>query len=124
MKILQKLFGPRSKYVKNIPYTYEARVDELGGLGDEPVYSYYYSDTICGLLEYLDKNEVVPENVEIFEVYQKGDNKMVTKYCVDKRGHWLKRPQICKSLHDRYIGHVDEDHCDYRDRNRKGSGPY
>jgi hypothetical protein len=124
MKILEKLLGPRSKYVKNIPYTYEARVDELCGQGKEPLYSYYYSDTICGLLEFLEKNEVVPENVEIFEVYQKGENKVMTKYCLDKKNHWLTRPGICKSLHDRYIGHVDEDHCAYRDRDRKGIGPY
>ena len=124
MKIVHKLLGPRSKYVKKIPYTYEARVDELAGKGKEPVYSYYYADTLCGLLEYLEKNDVAPENVEIFEVYQKGDNKVMTKFCVDNKNHWLKRPDICKSLHDRYIGHIDEDHCTYRDRDRKGKGPY
>jgi hypothetical protein len=124
MKILRKILGPRSKYIKSIPYTYEARVDELGGQGEEPMYSYYYADTICGLLEYLKKSEVAPGDVEIFEVYQKGENKIKTKYCLDKNNQWLTRPKICQSLHDHYIGHIDEDHCAYRDRNRRGSGPY
>jgi hypothetical protein len=124
MSILRKFFGPRSKYIKEIPYTYEARVDELHGQAEEPIYSYYYADTICGLLEYLKKNEVVPEDVEIFEVYQKEDQRVRINFCVSKRKEWLERPRICKSLHDHYIGHIDEDHCAYRDRNRRGSGPY
>lgn len=124
MSILRKILGPRSKYIKGIPYTYEARVDELHGQAGKPMYSYYYADTICGLLEYLKKNEVAPKEVEIFEVYQKGDERVRTNFCLNKRNQWLARPQICKSLHDHYVGHIDEDHCAYRDRNRQGEGPY
>jgi hypothetical protein len=124
MSILRRFLGARSKYIKEIPFTYEARVDEFHGLADKPMYSYYYADTICGLLDYLKKNEVAAEDVEIFEVYQKGEQRIRTNFCLSKRKEWLGRPQICKSLHDQYIGHIDEDHCAYRDRDRQGSGPY
>ncbi len=124
MNIIRKIIGPRSTYIKGIPYTYEARVDELRGLGVEPVYSYYYADTICGLLEYLKKNEIEPGEVELFEVYQKGDTKIKNKFCLSKKHQWLSRPQICHSMHNHYVGHSDEDHCAYRDRKRQGSGPY
>jgi len=124
MTILQNLIGPRSKYIKGIPYTYEARVDELRGQGEEPLYSYYYADTICGLLEYLKKNEIEPEEAELFEVYQNRDSRIRNKFCLSKKHQWLARPQICHSMHDNYIGHIDEDHCAYRDRDRRGSGPY
>ncbi len=121
MNMLKKIFGPRSKYIKEIPYTYEARVDVLQGTGDEPVYNYYYADTVCGLIDYLDSADIDPEEVEIFEVYQEGDNKMKTELCITENKEWLSRPGICKSLRGKYIGHIDEDHCAYRDRNREGS---
>jgi len=124
MSILRKMLGPRSKYIDGIPYTYEARVDELRGHGDKPMYSYYYADTICGLLEYLEKNQIEPAEAEIFEVYQKDEEKIKTKFCLNKKSRWLTRPQICRSMYDHYVGHIDEDHCAYRDRNRRGSGPY
>ena len=124
MSIFRKFLGPSSKYLKDIPYTYEARVDEFHGQSDEPMYSYYYADTICGLLEYLKKNQVAPEEVEIYEVYQKDEQRVRTNFCLSKRNKWLSRPQICKSLHDHYVGHIDEAHCAYNDRDRQGSGPY
>lgn len=124
MSILRKFLGPRSKYNKNIPYTYEARVDELRGHGDEPLYSYYYSDTICGLLEYLKENEISPDDTELFEINQKGDEKIRNRFCLSIEGNWLERPDVCRSMREHYTGHSDEDHCSFRDRDRSGRGPY
>ncbi len=124
MNFTDMILGPRSKYNKTIPYTYEARVDELRGSGSEPLYSYYYADTICGLLEFLRGNKIDPSEVELFEVYQEGDRKIKNEFCTGGEGDWLLRPGICDSMHEHYIGHSDENHCSYRDRNRQGSGPY
>ena len=124
MGFFKSILGPASKYNKSIPYTYEARVDELRGYADEPLYSYYYADTICGLLEYLKKNNIDPSEAELFEVYQKGNEKIKNKFCVSEDGKWLTRPLICKSMQEHYTGHSDENHCSYRDRDRQGSGPY
>jgi len=55
MSLLEKILGPKSKYDKSIPYTYEARIRILEG-SDE--YNSYFSDTICGLVEYLHRNGV------------------------------------------------------------------
>ena len=121
MDLKRKILGPKSKYIDGIPYTYEARVDILKGSAGEPVYNYYYSDTVCGLIEYLDKENIDPEDAEIFEVYLDGDNKMKTELCITENKKWLSRPRICKSLKGQYIGHIDEDHCAYRDRDREGS---
>ncbi len=40
--ILRNLLGPKSKYDKSIPYTYEARVAIIEGAED---YNSYFSDT-------------------------------------------------------------------------------
>ncbi len=124
MTILSGILGPKSKYNKSIPYTYEARIDELRGFTDSPLYSYYFADTICGLIEYLNKNEIDPSEAELFEVYQDGNKRIINQFCINSEGQWLSRPGICNSMHDHYIGHSDEDHCLYRDRDRQGSGPF
>ncbi len=132
MGIVRKFLGPRSKYDKSLPYTYEARVDVLSGRGTEPVYDHYFSDTICGLIEYLKDNDIKPSDVQLFGVYQKKEIPLKTTYCTTPDGAWLHRPDICKSLEDhyrnsleeRYKGHIDDGACSFEDRDRKGMGPY
>ena len=121
MKWLKKILGPRSKYIEELPYTYEARMDILQGKGEEPEYNYFYADTVCGLIDYLEQEGISPEEVDIFEVFQEGDNKMKTELCITDKKEWLSRPRICKSLRGKYIGHIDPDHWADRDRDRRAS---
>lgn len=132
MGIIRKFLGPKSKYDKSLPYTYEARVDALYGQGDEPVYNYYQSDTICGLIESLDEKDIAPEEVQLFGIYLGKEIELETKFCTTRDGKWLKRPAICKALEgrykktleERYKGHVANEECSFDDRDRQGSGPY
>lgn len=130
MDILHKIIGPKSKYNKTIPYTYMARVEIIPDNKD--VYNYYYADTICGLLQYLDDKNITPEQCEIFGVYLKREIPLDIKYCTDENGQWLKKPFICSALEQHfkdtleeiYKGHVVSGLCAFDDRDTQGSGPY
>lgn len=132
MSIVRKILGPKSKYDKELPYTYEARVDKLRGQADEPMEESYFSDTLCGLLEFLEENEIGPDEVKLYGVYQGVQVPLETKLCSTRNGEWLSRPEICQSLEEhykstliaRYKGHRDKEPCEYVDRKRKGVGPY
>ncbi|MFQ5584477.1 MAG: hypothetical protein ACE5GL_08600 [Calditrichia bacterium] len=130
MGVIRKILGPRSKYDRSLPYTYMARVPLLEG--EKELYSHYFSDTICGLVEYLDKNNIEPDEVELFGVYLKKEIPLEKEYCLSAEGRWLRRPEICRSLEEhykqtlehRYKGHVEKEICDFDDRDRSGDGPY
>ena len=62
------------------------------------MYSYQSSDTICRLIEYLNKNEIVPEQVEIYGIYLNKEIPLEKRYCLSDDGKWLRRPALCKSL--------------------------
>jgi hypothetical protein len=132
MGIIKKFIGPKSKYDQSIPYTYIAKVPIIEGDNDESMMNYYFSDTICGLVEYLDKNKIEPEEVELFGCYQQKEIPIDKKYCLSENGTWLKRPDICHSLETHYKntmeeqfkGHVEHGVCSFEDRDREGSGPY
>ncbi len=120
MGILRKLIGPESKYDKSLPYTYEARVQIIEGIEE---YNYYLSDTICGLVEYLEKNGIQPDEVMIYEIYQNIEKEIQRDLYTTKDGGWLFKPEICKSFQEHYKGHIYEDGCSFSDRERKGIGP-
>ena len=130
MGVVQKVLGPRSKYDKSLPYTYFAKIPALPG--DDAYSLYYFSDTICGLIEYLDTNGIAPEVVELFGAYPDSDIPIEKARCLSPDGEWLKRPHICRALEgsyqetleDRYKGHVEIGQCDFDDRDRMGGGPY
>jgi hypothetical protein len=132
MGILRKWVGAKSKQDKSLPYTYEARIDALSGRGADPLHHYYFSDTICGLIEYLDINGVRPSEVELFGVYRDDEIPLDVARCTTADGEWLARPHICRSLEaqfkqtleERYRGHVDKGPCAFEDRDRNGIGPY
>jgi len=132
MGIIRHFIGPKSKYDKSIPYTYEARTDVLSGQGDEPVYDSYFSDTVCGLIAYLDEQDIKPDEVQLIGLYLGEEIPLEIKYCTTPQGKWLQPPALCKSLErrykktmeKRYKGHVADGECSYEDRNKKGSGPY
>ncbi len=129
-KIKRKIFGPRSKYDDTLPYTYMAKVRAIEG--DDELFSYYFADTICGLIKYLHENDFKSEEVELYGLYQKKDILLEKKYCISGRGEWLRRPEICRSLEQQYNktleeqfkGHIEKNECSFEDRDRKGSGPY
>lgn len=130
MGIIKKFTGPSSKYDKSIPYTYIAKVKILDR--DDDLVNHYFSDTICGLIEYLSENNILPEDVELAGCYKNKEVSIDKKYCISEEGRWLERPQICHSLEEhykqtmeeQYKGHVELGECSYEDRNRDGSGPY
>lgn len=130
MKIINRIIGPRSKYDKSLPYTYIAKVPIIEG--DEDMINCYFADTICGLIEYLDENNISPEEVQLFGCYLKKEIPIDRKYCISEDGEWLKRPDICHSLETHYQqtmeeqfkGHVELGECSFEDRDREGSGPH
>lgn len=121
MSVLEKILGPKSKYDKSLPYTYEARIRIFEG-GEE--YNSYFSDTICGLVEYLHQNEIAPEDVKIVEVYQKRESPIDTQLCTTPDHHWLFKPAICRSFEAHYKGHIQDNTCSFKDRSCQGSGPW
>ena len=69
MGIIKKFIGPTSKYDDSIPYTYIAKVRILDR--DDNIVNHYFSDTICGLVEYLSNNNILPEDAELLRVIRK-----------------------------------------------------
>jgi len=120
MNIIRNIFGPKSKYDKTLPYTYEARFQIVEG---DETYNSYLSDTICGLIDYLRNNGIKPEEVKLFEVYQTQEFPIKTELCTTADGNWLFRPHICHSFKAHYKGHIEEGKCSFKDRERKGCGP-
>ena len=132
MSIRSKVLGPKSKRNKTLPYTYKAIIDVLYGQGTQPVFEYYFADTICGLIEYLQDQDIKPEEVQIIGIYSKTEFELNKEPCMTPEGQWLNRPELCRSLEhhyektleDCYKGHVEKGDCSFDDRDRKGSGPY
>ena len=128
MNVIKKVLGPLSKYDKSLPYTYMAKVPVIEG--DDELYSYYFADTICGLIEYLDNHDIEPDCVELYGLYLKKEIPLEKDLCLTADMNWLDRPEICRSLEshykktleERYKGHVEKDHCLFEDRERKGRG--
>lgn len=120
MGLIEKILGPKSKYDKSLPYTYEARVRLFEG-GEE--YNSYQADTICGLVEYLHEKGIKPDEVQIVEVYQDQEFPVDAKRFTTPDQQWLFKPDICRAFEDHYKGHIQADSCSFNDRDRKGSGP-
>lgn len=122
---------PRSKKDKSLPYTYEAWVDILAGLGRDPVYDHYLSDTLCGLVEVLEQEGIQSVHARLFGQFRGQQTELDTKLCTDEAGNWLQRPHLCHVLEEHYEhtheecykGHVEKGHCQFEDRDRQGVGP-
>lgn len=129
MGIIRKIMGPKSKYDKSLPYTYLAKVPIIEG--EDELFSYYFSDTICGLVEYLNERKIGPEEAELYGLYRKNEIKLDKNICSDSRGNWLLRPEIChvlekhfeKTKDELYKGHKEFEECSFDDRERQGEGP-
>lgn len=120
MGLVEKMLGPKSKYDKSLPYTYEARVRILQGSVE---YNSYFSDTICGLVEYLHRCHIQPGEAEIFEIYQKQELALEVQRFATPDNRWLFKPDICRAFEDHYQGHIQDNSCSFNDRDGKGSGP-
>jgi len=105
-----------------------AKVPSINGIED--FYSYYFADTICGLIDYLDNHDIGPEGVALYGLYLKKEVQIEKELCLDTHQKWLGRPKICRSLEakfkktlkERYKGHIENDPCSIDDRERKGRG--
>ncbi|MCW8956505.1 MAG: hypothetical protein OQL09_06450 [Gammaproteobacteria bacterium] len=120
MSIINQYIGPKSKYDDSLPYTYEARVPVIEGEDD---YNSYISDTICGLVRYLQQNNVTSDEVTIYEIYKTEEKVIEKKLCTNDHGNWLKKSDICKSFQEHYKGHVVKGGCSFQDRDANGVGP-
>lgn len=120
MKLFERILGPKSKYDRSIPYTYEARMRIVEG-SDE--YNSCFSDTICGLVEYMHHRGMKPDEVKVFEVYQNRELPIDVNLFTSPGGEWLFRPDICRSFEQYYKGHIQEKTCTFSDRDGSGSGP-
>jgi hypothetical protein len=120
MSILEKILGPKSKYDKSLPYTYEARI-RMFEEGDE--HKSYFSDTICGLIEYLHRNKIPPSGVNIFEVYLEQESPIDHRFFTTPDQQWLFKPDICRAFEKHYAGHIRDKTCSFKDRGRAGMGP-
>ncbi len=119
MTWVKTLLGPKSKYDHSIPYTYEARVS-VAEWSD--AYNSYFSDTICGLVNYLHEKNIRPNQVSLFEIYQDHEAPLETCYCIDTRDWWLARRSLCQSLKEHYKEHIQDGHCSFEDRSTKVYG--
>jgi len=120
MNLVREILGPRSKYDKTIPYTYEARVPIYEGSEE---FNAYVADTICSLVEYLNENDIAPDEVQIFEVYQEREMPIDVALFATADNHWLFKPQLCESFKIHYPGHIEGGHCSFEDRDGKCEGP-
>ena len=120
MGVLDSLLGPQSKYDERLPYTYEARMPIIAG-DDE--YNSYMSDTVCGLIKYLNESDIDPVEVEIYEIFTDGEKIIPKALYISEEGKWLRRKEICQSFKDHYDRHIYEGGCAFQDRNCKGTGP-
>lgn len=120
MKLLDKILGPKSKYDQNLPYTYEARVPIAEGSEE---YNSYFSDTICGLVEYLHDNEITPDRAQILEIYRETEKLIDAQYFTTPDRQWRFKPDICRAFEVHYKGHIQDHTCSFKDRNKGGYGP-
>ena len=122
---------PNSKRDRTLPYTYEARIDVLDGKSTEPVWHYYFCDTLCGLIEFLADEGMVPDKVKLYGVFGKEQTLLDNDLLTDDDGHWLERPELCRVLEKHYEhtqkecyrGHVEKGHCAFEDRDGESLGP-
>ena len=125
MSLFRKVVGPKSKYDKNIPYAYMAKIYVIEN--DDDLCRYYYGDTICSLIEHLHNIDIYPFEVELYGIFRGEEILIDQKVCTDEFGNWLLKPELCRSLEEHYKytldkiykGHVEIGECSFEDREEK-----
>ncbi len=120
MSMFSRVIGPSSKYLDEIPYTYEARVPIFDDMEE---YNSYIADTICALVGHLDDRHIYYQDVSIYEIYRDRERPLDIHYCTDRSGRWLAREELCESLKMHYINHIWFSGCTFADRDQTVSGP-
>ncbi len=124
MGLFVKIFGPKSKYDQSLPYTYEARVRIFEDADDDrDEFKTYLSDTICGLIEHLQRNGIGPEEAELYEIYRENETPIPASLLVNADGQWLSKQELCRAFERHYPGHIREGSCSFEDRERGCLGP-
>lgn len=121
MGLAQKALGPKSKYDRRLPYTYEAKVAVAGVAG---MTQSFVADTLCGLLERLADEGVEPGEVQLREIRPEAEVPILVEHCLSADGGWLRRPEACQMFEALYAGHERHGRCCYRDRDRTADGPF
>ncbi len=114
MAILRKVLGPKSKYEKDLPYTYEAKFEFVEG---ENECNSYIADTICGLVKRLNEKEIHPDEVTIYEIFDNQEKKLDVSLCLTADRRWRDREALCESFRHHYEGHIYKGGCTFSDRN-------
>ena len=120
MSMINKMIGPESKYLDDIPYTYEARVPVVD---DHRDYNSYVADTLCALVAHLDKQCIDSCDVTIYEIFKDRDRQLDIHYCTNDAGRWLSRDELCESLRLHYLNHIWYSGCSFADRDQTVTGP-
>lgn len=120
MGILDRILGPKSKYDRSLPYSYEARIRLFEDGGE---HQSYLSDTICGLIEHLQRNGIGPEEAELYEIYRENETPIPASLLVNADGQWLSKQELCHAFERHYPGHIREGSCSFEDRERGCLGP-
>ena len=115
---IRRALGPESKFNNEIPYTYEARVTVAGSASNS-----YVGDTICALVDALDKAGIEPADVAIYEIFTDKEEQLGIGFCLSEQGTWLSRQELCESFKARYPGHIHEHGCSFEDREHDVAGP-
>ena len=113
MGVVRQFLGPKSKYIDELPFLYEARVEVVEGLD---LTKTIVSDTICRLIGHLESEAIDPKHVEIWEVYSDREMRVSRVLYTSAEGAWLMRPEICRTLEHHYPGHARESNCSFSDR--------
>ncbi len=131
MKAKMKRARPPSVRDRSLPFTYEGWVDILDGQGNEPVFDHFFSDTLCGLIECLDRKNIHSSQVLLYGLYRGDELLLDNSVMTGKEGQWLQRPDLCRALQDHYQntheecyrGHAENGQCSFVDRDRESLGP-
>ncbi|MCP5063774.1 MAG: hypothetical protein GY936_15105 [Ignavibacteriae bacterium] len=122
MGIVQKVMKSSSKYNKSLPYTYLAKLYIIEG--DEDLCHYFYGDTICSLIAHLEKENISPEEVHIYSLYDDKEIELKKDIFTSEENDWLLKPYLCRALEDHYHetkdelykGHCEDGECSFEDR--------
>lgn len=120
MGLLGKILGPQSKYDSSLPYAYEARIPSFE---DGSEHKAFLSDTICGLIEHLQRSGIAPDGTQILEIYRERETPIEARMLTGADGQWLSKPDLCRAFAQHYPGHIREAACSFEDRGRDCLGP-